>query len=735
MRQKMISFIIMTFSVMFLLFNHSFEILAEPLETLTGNCGKDGDNVTWVLSDSDGNETYDRLVISGNGDMADYDYYSTQPWAVENEGFYNDKITEVIIEEGVTSVGNFAFGGYQAVESVSIPSTVTMIHSCAFNNCLKLTEINLPEGLTEIENGAFAYTGLRKIDIPENVTVIGPQAFCGTFLTRITIPDKVTELGYECFWGCNLTEINLPESLTKIGEGVFRYCSMESIVIPENVTVIGSGAFEDCDKLEAVILPENGNLDVSGADIPENCAEIRYETVGDTLVITNAELNEAGSSVKIPEIFGEKTITIPGNLSGRLTFASNEPDIVTKGICGDNLVWELGTDGTLSISGTGDMYNYFIYGNPAPWDRYKTKVTKVEMKEGITYIGEDAFNGCDALETIVIPPQVSSIGTSVFDGCTSLETLVIPENISIDNMVPESASQVKYKTDEKGDIKITEITGNNVVSVPSKIGGIPVVFVPEEYRDKVSSDSHFHSYTNYICVICGMVDPNHQHRGGMASCVTPAVCEICKEEYGGLLEHIWNEGKITKKAGCTKTGIITYTCTVCQIMRNEEIAITNHSFTEGICSICGMVDPNHQHRGGMASCAAPAVCEICKEEYGGLLEHTWNEGKITKEADCTKTGILTYTCTVCQTTRNEEIAITNHSFTEGICSVCGAADPDYSVQIEDDIEADDEEVLSVMDSVKTCDESNVLLYIVLALLSAGYMLFCFSKSVFTKDFL
>lgn len=110
----------------------------------SGSCGKDGNNVTFVLND-DGT-----LVISGSGDMENYTSSSYAPW-YDNRS----KIIKVQIEDGVTSIGNYAFYYCSGLTSVTIPNSVTSINSSAFSGCSGLTSVTIPNSVTRINSSAF----------------------------------------------------------------------------------------------------------------------------------------------------------------------------------------------------------------------------------------------------------------------------------------------------------------------------------------------------------------------------------------------------------------------------------------------------------------------------------------------------------------------------------------------------------------------------------------------------
>ena len=103
---------------------------------------------------------------------------------------------------------------------------------------------------------------------------------------------------------------------------------------------------------------------------------------------------------------------------------------IVDGTCGYNLTWTLNTkDSTLTISGTGQMYNYS--SSEAPWYDYKIYIKYVTLPDGLTSIGNYAFCECSALTSITIPNSVTSIGMWAFAGCSALTSITIPNSVTI----------------------------------------------------------------------------------------------------------------------------------------------------------------------------------------------------------------------------------------------------------------------------------------------------------------
>ena len=138
----------------------------------TANSGSCGENVTWAFDEVNGT-----LTISGTGDMENYGAYS-MPWYG-----YQNQITAVVIEPGVTTIGDSAFE-YCLLTSVSIPDSVTAIGDNAFYDCYKLTGLRLPDSICEIGECVFANTGIVEIVLPEGIAPVGsflrePRLFLG----------------------------------------------------------------------------------------------------------------------------------------------------------------------------------------------------------------------------------------------------------------------------------------------------------------------------------------------------------------------------------------------------------------------------------------------------------------------------------------------------------------------------------------------------------------------------
>ena len=212
----------------------------------SGSCGAEGYNVTYTLN-SEGT-----ITISGAGEMRDYDDSPN-----EHSPFYeNQNIKKVIIKDGVTSIGDYAFNHCTSLIDIKIPDSVTSIGEGAFLGCTSLKEATIPNNVTSIGDWAFAgCDGLIGVTIPNSIISIGDGVFLGcTSIKEVTIPNSVTKIGNRAFDYCSsLTNIKIPNSVTKIGNWAFYYCtSLKKIEIPNSLASIGYSAFSDCTNLKDV---------------------------------------------------------------------------------------------------------------------------------------------------------------------------------------------------------------------------------------------------------------------------------------------------------------------------------------------------------------------------------------------------------------------------------------------------------------------------------------------------
>ncbi len=403
---------------------------AETQSEQTGASGTTG-SCTWSLSGT-------VLTISGNGRMKDYNvsYGTKPPWGTN--------ITQVIVNYGVTYIGEDAFYGCENLTEVHLADgTLTEIGESAFAMCKNLEEIVIPDSVETIQSYVFGYCfALKEVTLSKNLSFLGFDAFLRCHaLEHIELPDSITSLAGEVFYMCTaLKSVRLPAHLDSICSGAFQSCAaLESLVLPDTLTIIQSTAFRGCTKLAAINIP-SGVTDF-GASVFEGTAWLKNQPEGG-LYINNCLLDYVGEcpevltvrdgTVKIYGVMNQPTLQKVLALNPDFTYTDafmrtanpyTYAPVYRLSPSGDCRV-EL-DGGVLTVSGSGAMADYSDE-NPTPLSRFPEiadTVTSVVIGEGVTAIGDRAFAGFANLSSVHIPSTLTRIGDSAFEDCVSLDTL------------------------------------------------------------------------------------------------------------------------------------------------------------------------------------------------------------------------------------------------------------------------------------------------------------------------
>ena len=422
----------------------------EPLLNATIHCiddadasGSAGENVSWSY-----NAATKTLRIWGEGPMDDY-AATASPAVYAPWNDYQAEIEHVVVESGVTTIGNCAFWGCTALTDAHMPNSLTRIGNGAFYNCAALKDAPIPNGVTTILQAAFSgCESLTSVTVPDTVTSLGHDAFSRcTALADVKLSNSLAMIDNSTFDHCtSLETISIPNGVTEIRNGAFLASGLTSLTLPSGLTTIGPNAFNACASLSEVTLP--ASLTSVGLAAFLNCTALTTATYPGTEAQWTANVTVG---------------TRNDPLLNALHFTDGAD---ASGAAGENVSWSYNeASKALRIWGTGPMEDYrTTYANgsasvatdsSAPWRDYRSVIETVSIEDGVTSIGSSSFAACTNLANVEIPDSVVTIGSNAFDSCSALVQVTVPGTVT-----------------DIGDSAFRYCTAMTNATIPSGVGSI-----------------------------------------------------------------------------------------------------------------------------------------------------------------------------------------------------------------------------------------------------------------------
>lgn len=292
----------------------------------TGKCGPD---VTYRIEDN-------TLYISGTGRMYDYDESRISPFQGHQE------VEKLVIEEGITFIGEYAFRAMPVLEEVIMSDSVKRIGEAAFYQCQSLQNVTFSQELEFIGTCAFENCiALTKAIIPDSVHTIRMGAFYDCrMLAKIHLPANLDTVNDFLCYNCKLTEVTVPGSAEYIGRKAFAsMSSLKKVVLEEGVIGIFDDAFERCYNLETIVIPESlSSVTMNFAEGTAWRENIRAQ--GEMYIINNKLLNMEACSgeVVIPQEITD--ITLDCQWMEDITRLEIPKTVETIKFQGDSIDWE-----------------------------------------------------------------------------------------------------------------------------------------------------------------------------------------------------------------------------------------------------------------------------------------------------------------------------------------------------------------------------------------------------------
>jgi hypothetical protein len=647
--------------------------LATVSAATSGSCG---DNATWSY-----NESTNTLTISGSGATKNYSMTSKVPWES-----YKSNITTLVVNEGITEIGNYSFYNCTALANVSLPSTLTALkgmgtgvgdkeasYGC-FKNCTALESITLPENLTTIGDYAFSgCTALKQIVLPDKVTSIGNYAFLNCeSLSTVSFGSSVTETGSYAFYNSGLKKIAKWGGVKKISAWSFFNCGFTEIELPEQVTTLSTRCLANCTFLMKCVV-NNVDTSFSGDPLNGSSQEITIwghkgstaEEYASSKDYKFKSLDACEHESTHEEITVEATCTETGILS---VVCDNEDCDLTDNIVSQSTISALGHNyvETERVDNTEIDGHIYTTETCSRCGDTQDKIEHQRAAEGsdTTYVWVDGYY--EHTNTATCEKAGIERYTCTVEGCYMIGKIVTSETLSVslgshnvENYEVTTAATCTEAGEEKG---TCTVCGNEVTQTIAATG---------------------HSYTedNLIETVDNTEVDGHIYK--------VYECQNCHEQIEDNVEHVaWVDGSYTARVvtepRCVIDGAEIDTCSVCQKVRTVTLPANGQhewyvtSTTEPTCTAVGKIY------------YACENCTLTKSENIDALGHDYQKNEDTSVAPtCVKSGYDNYVCQRCGATSKQTLAALGHTVDEdnytvitpetceedgsavSVCTVCG----------------------------------------------------------------
>lgn len=340
----------------------------------SGSAGVSG-AITWTVSNG-------VLTVSGNGMMDNYTLETLAPWYA-----YRDSITSIVVADGVTSVGAYAFYGLDAATSMVLPATVETVDYAAFENCSALTALTINNSAAVVDGTAFRNCNgiISEIDGSKYAKVSGNANYAlisaNKTATSFAIPATTAVIAEGAFEGSAVTSITIPASVRSIGDRAFASSNgLASVAFGAGVKNIGNYAFLDCGAL----------------------ANVTFNAVPDFV--------GAGAFA---------ATAVKGTVSNGVTYLGTADNAYAILLKADDASLE-----SCAVNANTKVIASLAFANC-------TSLEAVQLPEGLLHIGDSAFNSCTALYSVQLPDSLVTIGDAAFKNCSSLTSVDFSDSLEL----------------------------------------------------------------------------------------------------------------------------------------------------------------------------------------------------------------------------------------------------------------------------------------------------------------
>lgn len=579
---------------------------------------------------------------------------------------YQGTSKEVIIPDkvnGKTVIGmkSEAFLQCESIEKLSIHAKFKDIPEACFKLCPNLRVVELPEGLVNIEKEAFyGCSTLDTINFQDGLKCIKECAFEGTGFVNVVLPDTILDMEGGVFKNClaleyihfpaNLTylmganlegcsalkHVELPKKITLVGIKTFKDCvELESIKIPQGIVQIAEDAFSGCKKLKSVEISSPIKVIRTGAFY--NCERLTRIYISDTVKTIESDAFKNCYFLVISAQKGSYAIDYAKE--NGIKYVEVDSD-------GENFTGDISSD---VINGMGDSQELPIISENGSAIFSPEAVIEINHRHGNKNV-QFSYN---------------VVGKSEIDNSAMLPAI---------NDAIESGGKVM-------NFDLVDSEGEKILFSSEENDGTVTITIP--YTAPVSANK----VTVYYITpdgtkkdMQGVYNPSTKTITFSTTHFSCFTIETDVEDHNKLDGHSWSEEyTVTKKATCTESGLLTYSCVAdgCEATKEEVVEALGHEYSaewtvdkEATCAEAGSKSHHCIHE----NCSEKADITVIP-----ITEHAWDEGKITVTPTCIEKGERTYTCTNCSATKTGAIEALGHEYSaewtvdkEATCTEAGS---------------------------------------------------------------
>lgn len=671
----------------------------------------------------------------------------------------------VQLPASLTLISEELFAECDNLRNLSIPDTVTEIGANAFSKCTEFSLTGLPDGIKSIGAAAFEDCGrIEELVLPETLEHIGEAAFGGTIIDKASFegtPEKWKAIGGDCGIEC---EVTFPNHICDFGSS-WQYdtqkhwqscscgktqnegehtgdgdtCTVCGAALSEALgsgsidgglswslsrsgalTISGSGKMPDFssvanaapwdkqkDKIQSAVI-ESGVQSISGGAF-SGCTALEKVSISDT--VAQIDLNAFDGCTALAEFevaadnkafssdggvlfsAGKELLRCPVGKSADYTVPSG-----TVAIAGDAFK-DCAKLESLVIPDSVTAIGKSAFENCAALKRITlpksiamlealtfsgcASLAEITLPDGLKALGEKVFSGCAALKSVKIPAEVTVIPTEAFSGCVSLESITIPKSVSHINEHAFDGCTALKKVDYLGSdtdwSQVTKETGNNVLDNAEK---------------SFTRTDHEHKYTDTVipptctergCTVhlCACGDKREDsYTPPLGHSYRDGICVRCGIlDPNGDTQHKHDFIPSVTKPTCLTEGFTTYACSCGECYTKDYVSAVGHKTQLQNAKAAGCMTGGY---------TGDEVCTFCGKVFkqGSVifaLGHDPQPARV-KAPTCNESG---YTgdliCMRCgdMTQIGKTVAAAGHKFFGGVCSVCGAKGAEAVPEFDD----------------------------------------------------